>query len=498
MSDRRRRWLLLGAALVVVVIGLGSEGLAHGTRIGFAAQRDLAVGLAIAGSGLVAWSWAPNSRTGPLLMLAGLTWFIGTLGAPSTEMGRLAGALTFVYAGVLVHAAFAWPTGRVSDAVARTLVVGTYIVVLFPPLWERDSTLLVVAALLFGGVLIRHQTLPPRARREQRPATLLGAALAAMLALKGVLAASLRDQGIAYPSDSLALWQITIVLVAVGLAWGLVSLERRRRSMTDLVVRLGDRGHSPSVADLADAAGLAEDVSTRRALELAERMSSRNAALRDELSAQVVALETSRRRLLEAEDDERAALEERLRRGATLRLARLASALAAVTATGDEIDSDAVDRLDRAQKQLQQALVELDQLARGLDPGLLSERRLAGALADLADRSAVPIELTIDIGEPQEPSIERALYYVASEALTNIVKHAHAAGVWLCLGIAADSVTLLVEDDGVGGADLRAGSGLRGLRDRLDVLGGTLEVGSRIGGGTSLRATIPRPAPLEG
>ncbi len=233
-------------------------------------------------------------------------------------------------------------------------MVGTYVVVLFPPLWERDNTLLVVSALLLAGMLIRHRTLPPLARREQRPATLLGAVLAGMLALKGVLAAGLRDGGIAYPGDSLALWQITIVIVAGGLAWRLVSLERRRRSMTDLVVRLGEEGGSPSVADLADAAGLAEDASIHEALERAERMSSHNAALRDQLSAQAVALEASRRRLLETEDEERALLEERLRRGATRRLTRLAADLAAVVVTRDQIATEAVDRLDRARVQLRE------------------------------------------------------------------------------------------------------------------------------------------------
>ena len=323
MNERRRPWFIGAAAIGVFMVGLLAEWLAHGTRIGFDEQRDLVTGLLIAGSGFVAWAWVPRSRIGPLLVLAGLAWFIGTPGDRVTDLGRLALSLRFVYAGVVAHAIFTWPDGRASGNLDRVLVTGGYLVTLFPPLWERDSGLVLIAALLGGGLLIQALTRPPRTRRVRRPAIVLGVGLAVILAAKGAIATFLHEGGVAYPSQPEALWQIALVVVAAGLAGSLIRLERRRDATTELVVRLGEAGPLASVTELAAASGLPDDAPVSDAFLRAQTMAARNAALRDELTAQVVAIEASRRRLLEAEDDEREALEARLRRGAGSRLARL-------------------------------------------------------------------------------------------------------------------------------------------------------------------------------
>jgi signal transduction histidine kinase len=490
VSARRHRSIIVGCAVLVVVAGLLAESLGHGTRLDFAAQRDLITGWAIAASGLVAWASVPGSRIGPLLVATGVSWFIWNAG--STEpIGWLAMTLTDLCAGILAHALFTWPTGRADRPLERTLVAGGYLVALFPPLWERDTSLVLVAALLAAGLLVQHATLPARARRVRRPALILGVGLATLLATKGALAVALRQADVAYPRNSSDLWQIGVVVVAVGLTWSLIALDRRRRAATDLVVRLGEEQPAISASELADAAGLTDDVAIQEALALANVMAMRNAALRDELADQVVSLERSRRRLVEAGDAERVALEERLRGGAAARLARLESGLEAGRATLASAAPDAAARVGRAIDQLRRAHVELSELASGLDPGLLRERGLEAALRDLAERSPVPVGVSMRLGNGLEPSIARTFYYVASEALTNVAKHANAAHAWLWLEPRAGRLELAVEDDGIGIGDGRMGSGLNGLRDRLDAMDGTLSVLGRQGGGTRLTASLP-------
>jgi signal transduction histidine kinase len=258
-----------------------------------------------------------------------------------------------------------------------------------------------------------------------------------------------------------------------------------------VVVRLGDARPVASAAELAEAAGLDDDAALTSALHWADEMAARNAALREQLSAKVQELEASRLRLLEAGDAERAALEDRLRRGAADRLGRLEAELASISAGGEPLAPDVSLRLGRALDQLSLTRVELDELARGLDPGLLTERGLEGALRDLADRSPVPVLMEIEPVDPGWPTVDRTLFYVASEALANIAKHAQAAHAWLRLRHDGGIAALAIEDDGVGGADPRLGTGLRGLSDRLDALGGTLQVTPRADGGTRLLAAIP-------
>jgi signal transduction histidine kinase len=490
MTDRPRRSIIACGVLLVAGVGVFAEWLGNGTRLDFAAQRDLFTGWAIAGSGLVAWAAVPRSRIGPLLVAAGLAWFIWN--ASGTEpVDWLATALTDLCAGILAHALFTWPTGRAERPLERSLVAGGYIVALFPPLWERDISLLFVAALLAFGLIVQDRTLPAQERRVRRPVLVLGLGIAALLATKGAIAAALRAAGMAYPGGSSDLWQLGVVAVAVGLAWSLVALDRRRRGAADLVVRLGEEQPSMSATQLAEAAGLTDDTEVREALAQATRMANRNAALRGELAAQVVALERSRRRLVEAADAERADLESRLRSGAVARLARLELSLEERRDGMASMGPEAASRVERAVEQLRRAQQELSELAAGLDPGLLRERGLDPALRDLATGSPVPVGISLRLTDTVDPSVARTLFYVASEALANVAKHARAAHAWLWVDARPGELALAVEDDGVGVGERQAGSGLTGLRDRLDAMGGTLDISERPGGGTRLTAIVP-------
>jgi signal transduction histidine kinase len=138
-----------------------------------------------------------------------------------------------------------------------------------------------------------------------------------------------------------------------------------------------------------------------------------------------------------------------------------------------------------------QALEELRELARGIHPAVLTERGLDYALRTLAERAPVEVTLDVDLDRRPPPAIEAAAYYVAAEALANVAKYAQATTASVSVKVDDDQLRLEVADDGVGGADPSAGSGLRGLDDRVQAFGGSLRVLSRPGQGTRILAELP-------
>ena len=147
--------------------------------------------------------------------------------------------------------------------------------------------------------------------------------------------------------------------------------------------------------------------------------------------------------------------------------------------------------LDGVGEDLKLALEELRELARGLHPAILTERGLPPALQSIATRA--PFEVEID-GVPHErlPAVvEAAIYYVVAESLTNAAKHAGASEAQVALSTTGDTVTVEIRDDGSGGANLTNGSGIRGLADRVEALGGRFELQSPIGAGTVVKAEMP-------
>ena len=141
--------------------------------------------------------------------------------------------------------------------------------------------------------------------------------------------------------------------------------------------------------------------------------------------------------------------------------------------------------------ELSHALQELRELARGIHPAVLTERGLEPAVRALADRAPLPVELDVSIRERLPDPVEAAAYYVVAEALTNVAKYAHASGVSVGVARQNGNACIEVRDDGVGGAAATRGTGLRGLADRVEALGGRFVVDSPAGAGTTLRAEIP-------
>jgi signal transduction histidine kinase len=202
-------------------------------------------------------------------------------------------------------------------------------------------------------------------------------------------------------------------------------------------------------------------------------------------------LRRSRMRIVEAGDGERRRLERNLHDGAQQRLVSLSLALRLAQAKLGSDPARAEAILVDASAELALALQELRELARGIHPAMLTERGLGAALQSLVERSSLPVELEIDDGERLDAAVEAAAFYVASEALTNVAKYAHASSVVVSVRRHDDRVVLTVSDDGIGGADPARGSGLNGLVDRVEALGGILAVTSTPGGGTTVRAEVP-------
>jgi PAS domain S-box-containing protein len=206
-----------------------------------------------------------------------------------------------------------------------------------------------------------------------------------------------------------------------------------------------------------------------------------NAEARRELAA-------SRARIVATGDAERRRLERNLHDGAQQRLVALSLLL---KQCGRRLEGDALDDLRRAEAELAGALEELRELARGIHPAILTDHGLVAALEMLAGRASIPVDLSATLDERLPAPVEAAAYYIVSEALTNASKHAGAARVRVDVRLLDGEALVEVADDGAGGADQSRGSGLRGLADRVDALGGKLELESPLGAGTLLRARLP-------
>jgi signal transduction histidine kinase len=257
-----------------------------------------------------------------------------------------------------------------------------------------------------------------------------------------------------------------------GRAWTAVEREGRRVAA---IVHDAELQTSPElVHTVAAAAALALD----------------NERLKADLRARVEDLRVSRVRIVEAADAARRRIERDLHDGAQQQLVSLALDLRMLRARLRE--TEAAPLVDELSAKLQVALAELRDLARGIHPTILTERGLEPAVEALAARAPVPVDVDVDTGGRLTAAIEAAAYFTVAEGLTNVGRYAGAQHASVRIHRQSnDVVVVVVEDDGVGGAELDRGSGLRGLQDRLSALDGTLHVSSPDGGGTRLEARIP-------
>jgi signal transduction histidine kinase len=401
---------------------------------------------------------------------------------------------------------------------------------------SATAGVLIVVALI-GLIVSRLVRLRGLARRASAP-LLLGALGAASFAVVSLGAAAVGDDEFRDRIESVD--RFVTILVPLGFVAGLLRSHLRRSSASSLVVQLREptgetlRGRlartlgdpsldvaywSPEAGGYVDDRGLPADVSEtadravtqvvagntpvaallhdRALLEEPELVESvrataalvlENERLAAEIRAQLAEVEASRARILAATDEERRRLERDLHDGAQQRLVALSLKLALA-----QIDAEpgAAAALAGAQEDLESALAELREFARGVHPSILREDGLDAAVQTLARHAPIPVSVSPGTAGRLPDRVELAAYFFVSEALTNVAKHARAASASVSTFARDGALTVVVADDGVGGATSGNGSGLAGLADRLAALNGELEIESVPGLGTTLTARIP-------
>jgi signal transduction histidine kinase len=532
----KRAWFVLWPAGIGV--GLFAEWVAFEFRDPGKWVPDLVAGWTLIGGGLIAWRGRPESRIGLLLVASGFTWFLGNFAGVSTDwMAWIAAHGVYLHRGPLLHAVVTFPTGRAATRLERAAVAVGYIAAFVTPVWRNEWVTVGLAVLLVVVAVRRHATAVVGERRARRTAMRIAVAVGAVLA--GGALARLAFSGDTAEDASLLAYQAVLCATAVVLANGLLSGPWVQVAVTDLVVELGEARSDalrdslaralgdptlevgywlPEVAAFVDATGrplvlpsagdgrastvveggsgpvavlvhhssLLDAPALVESISAATRLASVNARLQAEVQAQIAELEGSRRRIVTAGDEEHRRLEARLRAGAEHRLEQLASRLSAARVPAEH--ERAAELLAGIEAQLAATLQELRSLAAGLHPRLLTESGLAGALEALTARCPTPVQLMTS--EQRLPAaIEAAVYFVCSEALANVAKHAVATQASAAVTVGDGRVIVEVRDDGVGGADPSAGTGLRNLVDRVEAVGGTLVVSTE--GGTCLVAELP-------
>lgn len=409
----------------------------------------------------------------------------------------------------------------------------------------------IARSLLFtiaGGLVVRRWLISSKAmRRLIGPVAAAGAAVAIAEAYRAYYPLTQLQLAPAIPDDVAVpvAWVLNVIriLVPLGILVGILRLRETRSAIAQAIADVGDAPSSqilrdalagalrdPSLRILTwddnlggyrdESGGLAPlpvssatatvtpvDTSGRRLAVLVHdpaldedpalvsagvavtRFAIDNERLGLEISRQLEEVRASRARIVEAGDAERRRIERDLHDGVQQRLVALAMALR--RAGGDaESESQAGQALRRGADEALAAVEEVRELARGIHPAVLTEAGLKPALQALADRSPVPVDMELDLAPEVNGTAAATAYFVASEAFANIAKHAGAAMVRLTASTEDGQLTIRIEDDGVGGADA-AGSGLRGLADRVSASGGTFGVYSGPGGGTTVSAVVP-------
>ena len=522
------------------VLGLGAEWLGFGWADPRHWIPDLAVGWTFIGCGLVAWARRPASRTGPLMAATGFTWFVGNFASVGVAaVAWVAGHMVYLHRGPLVQLVLTYPSGRPSSRLVRGAVVVGYAVAVITPIWQSAGATILLAGLLVAICARDYVAAVGPFRRARLIA--LQAAAGLSLVLAGTTAARLLLPLEQVSGPTLLVYKLALCVLATGLLAGLLVAPWQRAVVTDLVVELGEarsgtlRGELaralgdptleigywlPDRAEFVDAEGhplrlpapgsgrsvttvkregqpvaalvhdpaVLEDPGLLEAVASAAQLAAANARLQAEVRARVEELAASRRRILAVRDEERRRLERRLHDKAEARLGELAVTLR--RGQRSTTDQRTREQIAHAEDQLARTLEELRRLAHGLHPRVLAEHGLAGALAALAKDLPVPVDINVPSTQlPEQVAV--AAYFVCAEALANVAKHAAAAHVAVAVTASEDRVKVEIADDGVGGADPAHGSGLRGLADRVETFGGTLQVESTSGHGTRLAAEIP-------
>lgn len=476
---------------------------------------DAVTGVLLLAAGAVGWRGRPRSRVGALLVLAGLCWFAGSAFGP----------LAFLHRGPLVQLHVSYPTGRIHRRLATGVIVLAWVAAVVEGLRPVPWLTLGLSALVAVAAIDIFTRSSGNARKAGGPALVSALLFAGMLAASSVnrLLALHLDVGVAATYDAV------VMLVAAWLTFDLLAGRWTEATVAELITQLGGAPDPPGVqaalrralgdpslvvgyyvtgraayvddtgmrldarptgdqvvtrvengdvpvAVIIHAASVLDEPELLRAATSAVRLAVDNVVLRQTVHDQMAALTWARRRIVESADQQRSEVAARLEDGAGRHLMRVDTLLTSLDATD-------------LRSELARARTELLALAHGVQPRELARQGLGGAVAALANRSATPTSVDLRLGR-MPPAVESALYFMCAEALTNVAKHANARSVAIHGRESDGWVAVEVVDDGEGGAD-PAGSGLRGLADRVEALGGQLGVDTAPDRGTVVSARIP-------
>lgn len=483
-------------ATIVAGIGLAVGLLAGWVAFGPGRMPDslphLVAGWVAIASGIVAWWRVRWSRVGVLLVLLGLAWFLGDFATclnieplahrclDTGPVGDAAAELSWLWVGVLGHILISFPDGRLRIWPKRAAVATAYIVAIAIPAMPDAAALL--------------ESATPGRTLDLAVSVTAIAVVAALLAADARRASLTMDRAVEL-GDALA--------TALGdPSFRIAFREPRREGWVDAAGRSARAPRSKNGLALTpverdgevlaiiehDPATLA-DQQIRASVTMAVELGAHNARLRTDLDRRLAEVAASRRRLVDAGLDERRQLAKRVDAEVEIPLQGLALGLVDVEASDD--DPATRSSLRRAIDQLAIARTEMHDLASGLYPRILETEGLAAALRDLTTRFSVPTAVTAAEDVTAGTHVDATIYFVCAEALANAARHANASQIRIAATVADGAIEAIVQDDGAGGADPAAGTGLRGLRDRVEALGGTLLVDSGPDMGTRLTATIP-------
>jgi signal transduction histidine kinase len=517
-------WCLLAAAVVVAALGAEAvDGPDMPERAG-----DLAAGVALLGGGAIASVYRKRAGAGPLMLASGLAWFAGDVSS----------ALLYVHRGPLVHLLLTYPSGRTSSRLTVLVIAAAYVDGLIPEVARSEWATLALIGTVVAVAAARHRSVRGVERRAR------AAALAAAALLGGTLGLTSLARLTGTSTGAAPLWALygTVAAIACGLTvdllWGRWGRAAARGFVIDLggqhepqalraalaralgdpslelAYRVDDRAgwtdeagrpaelptgderrtvtligetSAPLAALIHDPAALA-DPQLATAVAAAARLAVANVRLQVEIEGQLRDVAASRRRLMVAGDEERRRLGEQLGDGPEARLAEVAGRLERLAAHSEGEPGEVLRRLidDVATSRAQ-----LQDLGQGIRPRTLTAGGLRPALGELARGSTVLVHVEVPEGR-FAPAVELVAYFVCSEALANIAKHAQATQVHITLVASDRELRVVVDDDGVGGADARHAAGLRGIADRVEALAGRLRVESPRGHGTRVEAVLPR------
>ena len=482
MSSLRRA--LIGIGIAGFAAGVGIALLAansnHLDSRGAAVPLGLLLGWSFIGTGLYAWDRRPQNGTGAIMVGVGFAWFLGTLVTANSALVFTIGlTVNNLFFAVLLHLLLAFPSGRLETRNHKRLAAASYFVavplglpfLLFADMTDDelcgcpDNLLMVQDSVTTAQILGAVQIIP---------------AIALFAAVGRVAFRRWRAaEGIERTALSPMIWAGLVMLAVAGvqIAAGAVSQEGKGQILFFACVA------AMAAVPYGFLVGLLRSRTAGLELE--------NVRLDAELQDRIEELRASRARIVQASDTARRRLERDLHDGAQQRLVALALDLKLARAKLDKDPAAAAELLDASIEELAEATRELRELARGIHPALLTDRGLGPALEAIASRAPVPVEVA-PVPEMRLPGpVESAAYFVVAEALTNVSKYANATHAEVTVTRSNGRVVVEVRDNGVGGADPAAGSGLSGLADRVAALDGLLDVQSPQGGGTIVRAEVP-------